>query len=353
MTFQHKHALEFGLEILELEEKGNMLVVTSVHCLLCVYCRQYFGSTSHKHKPIDNIHVFKAPFIEQHYLSHLKQHAETWEEYNEISVDGKVKHTNIMHMSINTSQDAIRFIISLSIVHVIKKLFYLDNDQIFVDIDEDEEDHHMNMERIHKKAKKKIALKHNTMKFFKLNEDNEMYTVEVLNNMRLFVMIDYVKCDMLFWQTTVVIRQAKDRLKVQSLGGINNHNVGQYVRALVTTNLNKIVDLLPQPLVWVFWVIRDGSTHYSSSFFDMRICIYVDGILSNLHLVAIPMFEWHIVENIFNLIACFLDALNGVTMIWHVKLVSVSTDGENTMIGCHCGILIRFEQAAEFSMLCI
>jgi hypothetical protein len=107
-----------------------------------------------------------------------------------------------MHMSINTSQDAICFIISLSIVHVIKKLFYLDNDQIFVDIDEvndeDEEDHHMNMERIHKKAKKKIALKHNTMKFFKLNEDNEMYTVEVLNNMRLFVMIDYVKCDMLF-----------------------------------------------------------------------------------------------------------------------------------------------------------
>jgi hypothetical protein len=150
-----------------------------------------------------------------------------------------------------------------------------------------------------------------------------------------------------------VIRQAKDRLKVQSLGGINNHNVGQYVRALVTTNLNKIVDLLPQPLVWVFWVIRDGSTHYSSSFFDMRICIYVDGILSNLHLVAIPMFEWHIVENIFNLIAGFLDALNGVTMIWHVKLVSVSTDGENTMIGCHSGILIRFEQAAEFSMLCI
>jgi hypothetical protein len=41
-----------------------------------------------------------------------------------------------------------------------------------------------------------------------------MYTVEVLNNTRLFVMIDYVKCDMLFWQTTVVIRQAKDRLKV-------------------------------------------------------------------------------------------------------------------------------------------
>jgi len=85
----------------------------------------------------------------------------------------------------------------------------------------------------------------------------------------------------------------------------------------------------------------------------MRIYIYISSILSNLHLVAILMFKWHIVENIFNLIAYFLDALSGVTTIWHAKLVSVSTDGENTMTGCHCGVLIHLKQAVEFSMLCI
>jgi hypothetical protein len=37
----------------------------------------------------------------------------------------------------------------------------------------------MNMEWIHKKAQKKIALKHNTMKLFKLDEDNEMYTINM------------------------------------------------------------------------------------------------------------------------------------------------------------------------------
>jgi len=157
--FQCKHALEFSFEIIELEEKGNMSVMTSVHCLLCVYRGWYFGLVSRKRKPIDNIHVFKAPFIKQHYLSHLKQHAETWEEYNELSVDGKVKHTNTMHMYIDTNKDAICFTISLSIVDVIKELFYLNDNQIFVDIDEvndeDEEDHHMNMEWICKKAKKK------------------------------------------------------------------------------------------------------------------------------------------------------------------------------------------------------
>ncbi len=65
----------------------------------------------------------------------------------------------------------------------------------------------------------------------------------------------------------------------------------------------------------MFLVTEDGNTHHSNSFFDMRIRIYVDDILSNLHLVAIPMFERHIAKNIFNLIACFLDALSGAMMI--------------------------------------
>jgi len=78
---------------------------------------------------------------------------------------------------------------------------------------------------------------------------------------------------------------------MQKLGGINDRNVGQYVRALVATNLNKIADLLLHPSVWAFLIVGDGSTHRNSSFFDMRICIRVNDILSNMHLVAIPMFE--------------------------------------------------------------
>jgi hypothetical protein len=138
---------------------------------------------------------------------------------------------------------------------------------------------------------------------------------------------------------------------MQKLGGINDHNVGQYVRALVATNLTKIADLLLHPSVWAFSIAGDGSTHRNSSFFDMRIRICVNGILSNLHLVAIPMFERHTAENIFNLIVRFLDALNGTTTIWRAKLMSVSTDGENRMTGCHRGVVTRLEQAAEFPVL--
>jgi hypothetical protein len=112
------------------------------------------------------------------------------------------------------------------------------------------------MEPIYKKAKKKIALKRNTMKFFKFDENNEIFMVDILNNMHFFLAIDYAKCGMLFQQTIVVIRHAKDRLKMQKLGGINDHNVNQYIRALVATNMNKIMDMLLHPLVWAFSIAK-------------------------------------------------------------------------------------------------
>jgi hypothetical protein len=91
----------------------------------------------------------------------------------------------------------------LSIVDItIKELFYRDDNQILIDVDEvndgDEEDHHMNMKHIRKKAEKKIVLKCNVMKFFKFKKDNKTYTVDVPNNMCFLVAIDYVRCGMLF-----------------------------------------------------------------------------------------------------------------------------------------------------------
>jgi hypothetical protein len=78
---------------------------------------------------------------------------------------------------------------------------------------------------------------------------------------------------------------------MQKLGGINDHIVDQYVRALVVVNLNKVMNMLLHPSVWAFLVVGDGNTHHNNSFFNMCIHICVGGVLSNLHLVAIPMFE--------------------------------------------------------------
>jgi hypothetical protein len=63
------------------------------------------------------------------------------------------------------------------------------------------------------------------MKLFKLDEDNEMYTIDILNNMHFFLAIDYVGCSLSFRQTVAVIHHTHDRLKVQKLGSINDHTI--------------------------------------------------------------------------------------------------------------------------------
>jgi hypothetical protein len=65
-------------------------------------------------------------------------------------------------------------------------LFYCDDNKILVGVDnvndKDKEDHHMNMEWIRKKVEKKIVLKCNVIKIFKLDENNGMYMVDIPNN---------------------------------------------------------------------------------------------------------------------------------------------------------------------------
>ncbi len=60
------------------------------------------------------------------------------------------------------------------------------------------------------------------------------------------------------------------------------------------------------------------------------------------------MFQRHFVLNIFNLIAKFMDALY---IKWHAKLISVSTDGENTMMGRHVGVVTRLVDCTDNDVL--
>lgn len=59
---------------------------------------------------------------------------------------------------------------------------------------------------------------------------------------------------------------------------------------------------------------------------------YYYGDLTNLHLVTIPMFECHTIENMFNMVVKFLYALYNR---WHNKLIGVLSNRKNTMIGHH------------------
>ena len=89
---------------------------------------------------------------------------------------------------------------------------------------------------------------------------------------------------------------------------------------------------------------NDSSTHYGKSYFDNRIRIHHDGDILNIHAIAIPMFERHTGENMFNLITTFFDI---ICPTWRTKLIGIGSDGENTMTGHLQGVVTRMEQAAD------
>jgi len=120
------------------------------------------------------------------------------------------------------------------------------------------------------------------------------------------------------------------------LVGLNDHIVNQYVRVSVAINLQCISNILSSPCVWLFALATNSSTHRSMSYIDIRIRICPNDSLESLHLIAVPFYNLHTVENIVAMICYILDVLYAR---WRSKIIAFSTDGENTMTGRHASVV--------------
>jgi hypothetical protein len=257
-----------------------------------------------------------------------------------------IKKTNTLYHHFDHDKDTYQFFLSTEIVEVIiGDLFFRDDEQL-EDIDDDDEQNSTDATR--KKLVKKQYEKKNVMNLFYKKDDAPVYTVTIKYCLRFNLAMDYVGIGLSFWQTTVAIQKAKDRMKTAKLTGLNDCIVGQYTRILVDVALHQIALILDDESVWAMLLAGDGSTHRDQSFFDLRLRVCYRGNLVNLHLVALPMFERHSDVNIFNLIAKFMDVLYSK---WRSKLTGVSTDGENTMIGRHVGVVIRLIACVDNNVL--
>jgi len=243
-------------------------------------------------------------------------------------------------------KDMYEFFLSTEIVEVIiGDLFFRDDKQL-KDIDDDDEQNPTDAAR--KKLVKKHNEKKNAMKLFCKKDDALVYTVTIKDCLRFDLAMDYVDIGLSFRQTAAAIQKTKDRTKTAKLVGLNDCIVSQYTRVLVVVVLQQIALILDDKSVWAMSLAGDGSTHRSQSFFDLHLHVYYRGDLVNLHLIALPMFERHSAMNIFNLIAKFMDALYSK---WRSKLISVSTDDENTMIGRHAGVVTHLVACAANNVL--
>jgi hypothetical protein len=171
---------------------------------------------------------------------------------------------------------------------------------------------------------------------FVKDETSKMYVDHIKNVTRFELTRDHVGSGMSFRQTATAIEHAKRRTSSATLAGINDPMVGQFVRSIVAFILQCISVLMGYHSVWAFSFAGNGSTHRGQLFFDMRVRFCHRGVLATIHLVAIRTFDRYTPLIIFDMIVKFHDALNAP---WRSKLISVSLDGENSMIGRHSGLV--------------
>ena len=124
--------------------------------------------------------------------------------------------------------------------------------------------------------------------------------------------------------------------------------VSGYIRILVAVAMQHLSNLMAKSSMWAFSFAYDMSTHICISFMDQRLRLAVNGLLVNLHLLAIPMFYRHTAVNQFNPITKVMDAMNSN---WRDKLIGHSWDGENTMTGCSGGVITLLEKQATNGVL--
>ncbi len=186
------------------------------------------------------------------------------------------------------------------------------------------------------------------MQLFKLNENKDSYTVSIKRVMRFKLTIQHVSCGLSFRQVVTMIEQTKNTCKIAKLGGLNDMIVGQYVRILVGHTLQVISNILVSDDVWAFAILFDDSQHRGRTFFDVRIRVGVNGVLHNLHLIAMPHFDRHTTANR----EAMLVKLLGVLFVgWTRKLIGVMTDGEKTNMGHVNDVQVRMVWCAMFKVV--
>ncbi|KAI2502195.1 hypothetical protein MHU86_12247 [Fragilaria crotonensis] len=118
--------------------------------------------------------------------------------------------------------------------------------------------------------------------------------------------------------------------------------VSSFARVVCAANLQTISAMLKRS--WAFSIALDGGNNSDTSYLDIRIRIVsANGILSILHLLAIPMRERHTGEHMFNLTSTLLDNL---VPDWRSRIISVTTDGASSMTGQYRGVASRLSNVA-------
>ncbi|CAM6016713.1 unnamed protein product [Sphagnum balticum] len=93
-----------------------------------------------------------------------------------------------------------------------------------------------------------------------------------------------------------------------------------------------------------FSIVIDFATHQSTSYLDLRFCVFIEehSTIVNLHGCALPMFDRHTNEVMFNMVSKFLTVF---CPDWTIRLIGLASDGARNMTGRIVGVVTQLDVA--------
>ena len=326
-----QHVVEFGLQVLQWDLATNE--VCSVRCQFCNYIgKEDTIGEKRKRGQIKTKKDWKPPFRTSNYrLHHEGQHSGTWATYQKLDYeakkmffDNKCKHKDTIdgHFGLSKKKHVIHYIDASIMDKIIGDMFFHPDTQ--------------------------DGISHTTaMKLFKPDDAGNMYTVTIKNLMQFHLIVCWLSRGVSFRQAADMLMDAKQVTENAELGSINDTGVSNYARVVCTINLGKLSAILNHDSAWAFSLANDSSTHQGKSYLNNHVRFHRDGVIYNVHVLAIPMYDHHTGENMFKLVS---DVFDVVCPTWRTKLISMGSDGAASMVGEYQGIVTRVEQQVSHQL---
>jgi hypothetical protein len=177
--------------------------------------------------------------------------------------------------------------------------------------------------------------------FFEKGCEGRVYNVTVRKAKQFVLCKRIVAAGVSFHATSRIMCDVADVTGASQVSvGNSDLKVADYIRSTVAFVLQTISDVLCS--CWSFSVAFDVATAHTTSYFDIRVRAYFTGEIQNLYVIAIPMYESHTGEYMFQI---FKRIFNVLELSWARKLVGATTDGASNMTGSHRGAVIFIERA--------
>ena len=127
-------------------------------------------------------------------------------------------------------------------------------------------------------------------------------TIHASKVMLFNLAVRYTSCGAFFRMTSEIIACTFDVMGDPRLQHCCWQDVSNYIRVVCAVNLQQISDILCRS--WGFSLALDSATHQSTTYLDIRFRVFVkeQGNIVCLHGCALPMFDRHTGELMFDMV---------------------------------------------------